>query len=37
MKKPVVKVMSLTVCAVLTLGSLGGTVYAMNTAGNPAR
>ena len=36
MKKPVVKVMSLTVCAVLTLGSLGGTVYAMNTAGNPA-
>ncbi len=36
MKKPVVKVMSLTLCAVLALGGLGGTVYAMNAAGTPA-
>ncbi len=33
MKKPVVKVMSLTLCAVL---ALGGTVYAVNAAGAPA-
>ena len=36
MKKPVVKILSLTLCAVLALGGLGGMVYAMNTAGNPA-
>ena len=36
MKKPVVKVMSLTLCAALALGGLGGTVYALNAAGNPA-
>ena len=28
--------MSLTLCAVLALGGLGGTVYAMNAAGTPA-
>ena len=36
MKKSIVKGMSLTLCAVLALGGLGGTVYAMNTAGTPA-
>ena len=36
MKKPVIKVMSLTLCAALALGGLGGTVYALNAAGNPA-
>lgn len=32
MKKPVVKALSITLCAVLALGGLGGTVYAMNAA-----
>lgn len=36
MKKPIVKTLSITLCAVLALGGLGGTVYAMNTAGTPA-
>lgn len=36
MKKPVVKVLSLTLCALLALGGLGGTVYAVNAAGDSA-
>lgn len=36
MKKPVVKVFSLTLCALLGLSGLGGAAYAMNTAGDPA-
>ena len=36
MKKPVVKALSITLCALLALGGLGGTVYAMNAAGTPA-
>ena len=36
MKKPVVKTISLTLCALLALGGLGGTVYAMNAAGGAA-
>lgn len=36
MKKSIVKGISLTLCAILALGGLGGTVYAMNTAGTPA-
>ena len=36
MKKSVVKGMSLALCALLALGGLGGTVYAMNAAGTPA-
>ena len=36
MKKPVVKVLSLILCAALALGGLGGTVYALNAAGYPA-
>lgn len=35
MKKPVVKALSITLCALLALGGLGGTVYALNAAGNP--
>lgn len=36
MKKPVVKALSLTLCALLALSGLGGTVYAMNNPGGPA-
>lgn len=32
MKKPVIKALSITLCAILALGGLGGTVYAMNAA-----
>lgn len=35
MKKPVVKVMSLTLCAVLALGGLGSVAYAVSTNGTP--
>lgn len=36
MKKPVVKALSITLCAVLALGGLGGAAYAMNTSGEAA-
>lgn len=36
MKKPVVKALSLTLCVLLALSGLGGTVYAMNNPGGPA-
>ena len=36
MKKPVMKALSITLCAVLALGGLGGTVYAMNASGDSA-
>lgn len=35
MKKPVVKILSLTLCALLAAGGLGGAAYAMNAAGDP--
>lgn len=36
MKKPVVKVLSLTLCALLAAGGLGGAAYAVNAGGDPA-
>lgn len=36
MKKPVVKALSITLCAVLALGGLGGGAYAMNASGDTA-
>lgn len=36
MKKPVVKVVSLTLCALLGLSGLGGAAYALNAAGDSA-
>ncbi len=36
MKKPVVKALSITLCAVLALGGLGGAAYAMNASGEAA-
>lgn len=35
MKKPVVKILSLSLCALLAIGGLGGAAYAMNAAGDP--
>lgn len=36
MKKPVMKALSITLCAVLALGGLGGVAYAVSTNGAPA-
>ena len=36
MKKPVMKALSITLCALLGLSGLGGAAYAMNAAGDPA-
>ena len=36
MKKPVIKALSITLCAVLALGGLGGTVYAINAGDSAA-
>ncbi len=36
MKKPIVKALATTLCALMALGGLGGTVYTMNAAGTPA-
>lgn len=36
MKKPVIKVLSVTLCAVLALGGLGGTVYAISAGDSAA-
>lgn len=37
MKKPVMKALSITLCAALALGGLGGTVYALGAAGGNAQ
>ena len=36
MKKPVVKILSISLCVLLALGGIGGTVYAMGVSADAA-